>query len=97
VSLDQRFSTGFASEPLITVESSRGQFHQPAYVQLLLSQIPKAKKDSQVISRKKVDQLVALLYISKFTLYAVHSSLMKLTPGVLPISELDVDQFTMKL
>ena len=46
----------------------RGQFHQLAYVQLLRAQIPKAQKDSQVISRNKVDQLVVLMYFSGFAL-----------------------------
>ena len=58
-----------------------GQFHQHAYVQLLRLQISKVQKDRQVISRKKVNQLVVLLYFSQFALYAVHSSLMKLTQG----------------
>ena len=44
----------------------------------MLTKIPKAQKDSQVISRKKVDQLVELLYFSGFAIYAVRSSLMKL-------------------
>ena len=41
---------------------------------------PKMQKYSQVISRKKVDQLLELLYFGGFVLYTVHSSLMKLTP-----------------
>ena len=40
--------------------------------------IPKAQKDSQVIIRKKVNQLVVLFHFSRFAHYAV--SLMKLTP-----------------
>ena len=48
-----------------------GQFHQHAYAQLLLSQILKVQKDNQVISRKKVDQLVVLLNFSRFALYSV--------------------------
>jgi len=31
-------------------EQGQGQFHKPFYKQLLLAQIPKAQKDSQVIS-----------------------------------------------
>ena len=42
----------------------------------------KCKKDRQVIGRKKVDRLVVLLYFSRYVLYAMHSSLMKFTPGV---------------
>ena len=45
------------------------------------SRIQNCKKESQVVSRKKVDQLVELLYFGGFALYAVHSSLIKLTPG----------------
>ena len=67
---------------LIVESETRGQFHQHAYEQLLHLQIPKSQKDSQVISRKKVDQLVVLLYFSRFALYAVRSSLMKLTRTV---------------
>ena len=58
------------------------QFHQRTYVKLLCAQIPKAQKDSQVISRKKVDRLVKLLYFGRFALYAVHLSLIKLTPAL---------------
>ena len=62
-------------------KESWSQFHQQAYEQLLRTQILKAQKDSEVISTKKVDQLIVLLYLSRFALYAVRSSLMKLTPG----------------
>ena len=55
-----------------------GQFHQHAYAQPICSQIPKAQKDSQVSSRKKVEWLVELLYFSGFVLYAVPSTLVKL-------------------
>ena len=37
----------------LDVTKSWGQFHQLAYEQLLLVQIPKAQKDIQVNSRKK--------------------------------------------
>ena len=72
-------------QPLFTdidmVSYTRGQFHQYAYAQLLLAKITKGQKDSQVMSSQKVDQLVVLQYFSRFVLYAVRSSLMKLTPG----------------
>ena len=38
--------------------------HQPAYAQLLRVRISKLQKDSQVISGKKVDQLIVLLNFS---------------------------------
>ena len=40
------------------ISLTRGQFYQHAHVQLLHVQIPKAQKYSQVISRKKVDNLL---------------------------------------
>ena len=55
-----------------TQDLFRGQFHQQAYKQLLPTLIPKAQKDSQVISRKKVDRQVVLLYFIEFVLYTVH-------------------------
>ena len=61
-----------------TFTVSSGRVYQRAYVQLICLQIPKVQKDSQVISRKKVDQLVVLLlFFSGFALYTVGSSLMK--------------------
>ena len=56
-----------------------GSFHRHVYAQLLHLQITKVQKDSQVIGRQKVDQVVVLLYFSWFALHAVRSSLMKLT------------------
>ena len=43
--------------------------------------IPTTKKRQSSHHKKKIDRLVALLYFSRFALYAVRSSLMKLTPG----------------
>ena len=51
-----------------TVSHTKGQFHQCPYAQILHQQIPKVQKDSQVISRKKFDQLVELLYFGRFVL-----------------------------
>ena len=48
----------------------------------LRSEISKAQDDSQVISRIKVDWLDVMLYFSQFALYAVRSSLIKLTQDV---------------
>ena len=42
---------------------------------------PKSAKYSQVISRKKADQLVDMLYFGGFALNTVQSSLIKLNPG----------------
>ena len=63
-------------------DRDQGQFHQHADAQLLPTQIPKLKKDSQVISRKKHERLVVVLYVSGFASYAVCSSLMKLILGI---------------
>ena len=60
---------------------SRVQFHQHAEAQLLHAQIPTTKKRQPSHHKKKIDRLVVLLYFSRFALYAVRSSLMKLTPG----------------
>ena len=58
--------------PFISNRHVLGRFHQPIG----------ANAPAQVISRKKVDQLVVLLFISRFALYAVRSSLKKLSFGV---------------
>ena len=55
----------------IFITDIMGQFHQHAYTQLLFAQIPTVQKDSQVISRKKVDLLDVLLYCSGFALKAL--------------------------
>ena len=60
----------------------RGQFHHYAYSLVLRVQIPKSQKDSQVISRKKLTDLLYCCTSPDFGLYAVCSSLVKLTPGV---------------
>ena len=74
-------------------EIGQGQFHQCANAQLLRSQIPKVQKNSPVIRRKKVDQLVELLYFGGFALYAVRSRLMKLTLNVKKLRPLNFKKF----
>ena len=66
---------------------ARGQFQKHAYAQIIHKQFPKQENDNKVISRKKVVRLVELLYFGRFVLYAVRSSLMKLTPAPLKIKK----------